>query len=475
MAVLKKLQNSIDCLFIIAKQIFMKRVANNSFLKRLTFIFFAVLTIGIGQISYAQEVITIQQAIDKTLTNNLQVKQSKLSESLSSENLKLSKLALYPSLNSGVSQNMNWGRSQSASGLFENTQRYNLSANLSTGVDVFNGFAKVNQIKQNKVLLDAGKTNTEKVKNDLILQVVTSYLQILYNKDFLKAAQEQLTVAKQLLNQQQQLLNEGNKTLADLSQAKSQVATAELNVTNAANALSISYLTLAQLMDVPSSTVYEVQLPAVNSFTNPSTAVNPEEIYSNALTTFPDIKLAELNTAASKVSVEVAKGNLYPRLSLSGSYGTSYFYSYNALIPNKTLSSQFKNNLGKGVGLSLQIPIFNGLQARGGLNRAKINLMQTETQEQLAKNNLSKIIYQAVADLKAAEARYQSTTNAFLAQKDAYYVIEERYNVGLVNSLDYSTAQTNRNKAEIDMIQAKYDLLFRAKVIDYYLGKQITF
>jgi outer membrane protein len=101
--------------------------------------------------------------------------------------------------------------------------------------------------------------------------------------------------------------------------------------------------------------------------------------------------------------------------------------------------------------------------------------LQTTTQEQLAKNNLNKIIYQAVADLKAAESRYQSTSNAFDAQKDAFFVIEQRYNVGLVNALDYNTALTNKNKAEIDMIQAKYDLLFRAKVIDFYLGKQIIF
>jgi len=463
-----------NCLFIIAKQMFMKQVALSGLFKK-RILMFTTAMLGYAGLGYAQEVITIQQAIDKTLSNNLQVKQSKLSESLADENLKQSKLALYPSLNSGVQQNMSWGRSQSASGLYENTQRYTLSASLSSGVDLFNGFSRINQIRQNKLLLDAGKASTEKVKNDLILQVITSYLQILYNKDFLTAAQDQLTVARQQLNQQQQLLDEGNKTLADLSQAKSQVATAELNVTNAANALSISYLTLAQLMDIPSSTVYEVQLPPINSFTTPSTAVDAEKIFREALSTFPDIKLAELNTSASKIGVEVARGNLYPRLSLSGSYGTSYFYSYNALVPSQTLRDQFKNNLGKGIGLSLQIPIFNGLQARSGITRAKISLMQTETQEQLAKNNLNKIIYQAVADLKAAEARYESTKNAFEAQKDSYYVIEERYNVGLVNSLDYSTAQTNRNKAEIDMIQAKYDLLFRAKVIDYYLGKQISF
>ncbi|MES2416937.1 MAG: TolC family protein [Bacteroidota bacterium] len=453
----------------------MKQVANFSFFKRLTFISSLVVITGFSQISYAQEVITIQQAIDKTLTNNLQVKQSKLSESLADENLKVAKLAVYPTLRSGVSQSMNWGRNQSASGLYENNQRYNVSANLNSGVDLFNGFSKINQIKQNKVLLEAGSTNTDKVKNDLILQVITSYLQILYNKDLLKTAEEQLTVAKQQLNQQQQLLNEGNKTLADLSQSKSQLATAELNVTNADNALSISYLTLAQLMDIPSATVYDVQAPNIDSFKNPSVKYNAEEVYSNALGAFPDIKLAALNTAAAKIGVNVAKGNLYPSLSLNGSYGTNYFYSYNATSPNPSLNEQIKNNVSKGLGLSLSIPIFNGLQARSGVTRAKINLMQTETQEQLAKNNLNKIIYQAVADLKAAESRYQSTTNAFTAQKDAYYVMEERYKVGLVNSLDYSTAQTNRNKAEIDMIQAKYDLLFRAKLIDYYLGKQINF
>ncbi len=453
----------------------MKQVANSSFFRKLTFIFSVVLLTGISQLSYAQEIITLQQAIDKALTNNLTVKQSKLNESLSDENLKQSKLALYPSLNSSVQQNMNWGRNQSASGLFENTQRYTLGTGLSAGVDLFGGFSKMNQIKQNKVLLEAGKTNTDKVKNDLTLSVITAYLQILYNKDFLKAAEEQLVVAKQLLNQQQQLLDAGNKTLADLSQAKSQQATAELNITNAANALSISYLTLAQLMEVPSSTTYDVQLPVLKSFANPTTAINAEQIYQTALSTIPDIKLAALNTEASKIGVEVAKGGLYPRLSLSGNYGTNYFYSYNSSFPNQTITDQFRNNLSKGIALNLQIPIFNGLQARSSVTRAKINLLQTETQEQLAKNNLSKIIYQAVADLKAAESRYTSTTNAFLAQKDAYYVVEQRYNVGLVNSLDYSTSQTNRNRAEIDMIQAKYDLLFRAKVIDYYLGKQIAF
>ncbi len=423
----------------------------------------------------AQEVITIQQAIDNTLKNNLQIKQSEFSESLNEVSLTQSKAALYPNLNANVNQNLGWGRNQVASGLFQNTQNYTLNTGLSSSIDLFNGFSKVNQIKQNKALIDAGKTNTDKVKNDLTLSVITAYMQILFNKDFLKAAQQQLLVAKQQLNQQQQLFDVGNKTLADVSQSKSQLATAQLNLTDAENALSISYLNLAQLMDIPSASVFEVQAPVVDSFKNPSEAYKAEEVYQTALGVFPDVKLSGANTRVAELGVKVAKGSLYPRLSFSGNYGTSYFYSENPFINNATFEKQLKDNVSKGIGLSLFIPIFNGLQARSNVKRAQINLLQTQTQEQLTKNNLNKVIYQAVADLRAAESRFQSTKNAFAAQKDAFYAIEQRYGVGLVNSVEYSTALTNRNRAEIDSIQAKYDLIFKAKVIDYYLGKQIVF
>ncbi len=444
-------------------------------LLRRAYLSLGLLTIlGAIQEVQAQEIITVQQAIEKTLQNNLQVKNAQLNERLSEVNYNQSKFALYPSLNFGNFHNMNWGRNQSASGLFENTQRYNMSANLSTNLDLFNGFSKINQIKQNKTLLSASETSTEKVKNDLILQVITSYLQILFNKDLLIAAQDQLKVAKQTYNQQEILMNEGNKTLADVSQAKSQVATAELNVTNAENNLTISMITLAQLMDIPSSTVYEVKVPNIADISFDQSQVDAEEIFRSALNTFPDIRLAQRNTEASRIGISIAKASMMPRVGFSGSVSTSYFYSYNANIPNSTFSEQFKNNQGKGMGISIQMPIFSGLQIRSNVTRARINLMQNETQEQLAKNNLNKVIHQAVADLKAAQARYSSTTNAFLAQKDAFYAISERYNVGLVNSVEFNTAQTNRNRAELDMIQAKYDLLFRAKVIDYYLGKPIN-
>ena len=452
----------------------MKTIISNTIFTKLTLASSVFFFSTFSQQALAQEVITVQRAIEVTLQNNLQVTKSKLSEDLATENYKQAKLAQYPRLNGSAGQNMYWGRNNATSGVYVNTQTYSFSPGLGLGVDLFNGFTKVNQVRQNKMLLEAGKVNTDKVKNDLVLQVVTSYMEILFNKDRLKAAKEQLAVAQKQLKQQQELFNVGNKTLADLAESKSQEAKAELTVTTADNALTISLITLAQLMDIPSSTKYEVQMPDASGIAASSAVYNAEEVYTEALRLFPDVKLAGIQTEVAKKGIDLAKGSLYPSLSFSGNYGTSYLYSYN--IPNNpSFSTQIENNISKGVGLSLSIPIFNGLQARSGVKKAQINLLQTQADEQLIKNSLNKIIYQAVADFRAAGSTYASSIKAFEAQKEAFSVIEQRYNVGLANSLDLSTSQTNKNTAEIDMIRAKYDLLFKAKVIDYYLGKQIVF
>lgn len=490
----------------------MKKIVLNGPISKLTLVFSIAFIAGFVQSSSAQEVITIQQAIEETLNNNLQIKQAKLSENLSDENLKQSKAALFPTLNGNGSYNINFGRSVDPSTNQFNSQKFSsFNGGISTNVDVFQGFQKLNQIKQNKLLLDADKSYTEKIKNDLILQVITSYMQILYNKDFLVAAKQQLAVAQQQLKQQQELLDVGNKTLADLAESKSQVATAELDVTTAENSLTISYLTLAQLMDIPSNTRYVVKAPDVSSFNGTAAIYNPEEVYGDALNLFPDIKLAALRTEAARKAVDVAKGGYYPSISFGAGLNSNYSSGrdravldesghpvvvpngfntigvteltrenvlaprFNPLTETYRFKDQIKDNFGQYVGATLQIPIFNGFRTRTTVRRARISLQQSQTDEQLAKNNLNKVIYQAVADLKAAQSTFESTSKTFAARKESFSVIEQRYNVGLVNALDYSTSQTNKNRAEIDMIRAKYDLLFKAKVIDYYLGKQIAF
>ena len=460
----------------------MKMFSSTGLFSKLTcFLVLSFIGASLSNSAHAQEVITIQQAVERMLQNNLNIKQSSLDVQTAETYLQQSKADLYPSLNGGLDNSFNFGRSLNpATNQLVTQNFFSGNGSLSTAVDLFGGFAKINQIRQNRILLEAGLSALEKTKNDLTLQVVTSYFQVVFNEDLLRASREQLVVAQQTLTRENALLDAGNKTIADISQAKASVATAELNVTNAQNQLTISYLTLAQLMEMRPDSGFKVVAPTVQDIATAQKNFNINDVYNTSLSLFPDIKLARLNREAAEKGVAVAKGRLLPIISLGGGVGTRYSYDLAAQggqfgAPDAHYFDQINNNFFQNVGISIRIPIFNGLSAKSNVRRAKITYQGYLLQEQLTKNNLNKVIAQAVADLRAADSRYSSTQNTFNAQRDAFTVIEERYNVGLVNSLDYNTARTNMNRAEIDFIQAKYDLLFRSKVIDYYLGKQITF
>ena len=462
-----------------------------------------VLTFGQVQ---AQETITLQQATEIALKSNLQIKQAQIFEALSAENLSQSKYALLPTLNAGNNLNFNFGRSiDPLSNQFVNQAVTSTNGNLFAGVTLFQGFQRLNLIAQSKYELEADKSNTQKAKNDLLLAVVTSYLQVLNNQDVLKAANQQLALTQQQLDRTQKLFDVGNNTLADISQVKAQTATAELNVTNAQNQLDLSFLTLAQLMERDPAIPFNVEQPLIDEIKQVNTAYSAVEVLRTAMKTFPDIQLAEYNRRALAKAVDVARGNYYPRLNLQGSLGTGFsngrqqFVDRQAdgtnspigfvqgtnqvvLTPNFTNSfeltpfrTQIDENFNQSLGFSLSIPLFNGFAVRSSVRTAKLNLRNSELNVQLSKNNLNKVINQAVYDLRAAERRFYSAQTAYESSKDAFNVNQQRYDVGLVNSLDYTQSQTNLNQAQFDLIQARYDLIFRSKVIDYYLGNPINF
>jgi len=434
----------------------------------------SLILIAISALSLsAQERITLKRATELVIENNLQIKQSQFSEAISEENLQQSKLALYPTLNANTGLNFNFGRSiDPLTNQFVNQAITSTSGNLSSGTALFQGFQKINQISQNKLQLDADKSNTQKIKNDLVLAVVTNYLSVLNAQDLLIASKQQLAISNQQLDIEQKFFDVGNKTLADLSQAKSQVATAELNVTNAQNQVDLAFLNLAQLLELDPSSVFEVEKPQIADMSKVNSVYSAVDVFKLASASFPDIRLAELRKQASEKGIEIAKGNYFPSLNLQSGFGTRYS---NGSFGNNSFATQVKDNFNQFIGFGLSVPIFNGLAARSSVRRAKINFQNSVLNEQLAKNNLNKVINQAVYDLRAAEKRYYSAQTAFQSSKEAFNVIEQRYAVGLVNSLDYNQAQTNLNKAQFDQIQAQYDFIFRSKVIDYYLGNPITF
>ncbi|TWR28396.1 TolC family protein [Mucilaginibacter achroorhodeus] len=461
---------------------------------------------GFNYTAKAQEVITLQRAIDLALERNLNIKQAQFSEALSEENLKQSKYNLLPNLTAGPQASFNFGRNiDPSTNQFINQRIFALSGNVTSQVTLFQGGQLRNQIIENKLLLNVDRSNTTKVKNDLILNVVTQYLLILTNQDLVTAAQQQIDVAKITVDRAQKNFDVGNQTLADLAQAKAQQSTADLNYTTAENQLELSILTLKQYMEMPPATPISFEKPDISKFRQLATSFNAEEVLKTALAVNPDVGLAEARQKVTAQDIKVARGNYYPSIVLFGQVGSNYsdarklvsgvvpngradtvgfvggntanpvtIQGLNPVYSNYRFFKQFGDNFNQSVGLSLQIPIFNRFTARTSVRKAKITNENAIVGVQLARNNLSKIIYQAVWDVQAANKKYQSTMQTYTANKEAFNVIQQRYNVGLVNSLDYNTSLTNLNKSQFDMINAQYELVFRNKVIDYYLGNPIT-
>ncbi len=465
--------------------------------------FVFILTVA-GLSVTAQEKITLQNAVDYALQRNLTIKQAQITEQLAEADYNQSKFNRLPSVSASPQGSYNFGRNVNlATYSYSNQTSLYVAGSASVQVTLFQGGQLRNQILENKLTLDADKSSTAKVKNDLVLNVVTDYLQILTNQDLVIAAKQQIDIANQTMNRANITFKVGNMTAADLAQAQAQVSTANLNLTTAQNQLDLSILILKQYMEMNPDTQIVIERPDISKLNNVRTAYDANEVIRTALSVNPDVKLAEAQQATYQQAVKIAKGAYYPTVSLFGSLGTSYSNLLNTQvvgtsqlsvpvgtvqgtnqIVNTIVSqpiyapysafSQFGNNFNQAIGLNVQIPIFNKYSARTGVTKAQLNANNAALNTQIAKNNLSKTIIQAVLDLQAADKQYQSATQTFNSNKEALNVTKQRYDVGLVNTLDYNTALTNYNKSQNDMIQAQYTVIFRSKIIDYYLGNTIT-
>jgi len=433
--------------------------------------------------AYAQKTITIREALDQALRNNLQVKQAAFQSSLSEQDLLQAKMDRYPSLSGNIQGRQNWGLSfDQTSGRLINSSVTSAGIGLSTDVVLFGGFQKINQIKANQYQVFASQSNLDKAKNDLVLAVVTKYLEALSNHDMAIAAKQQVALSKEQLRVQQYNYEVGNKTLADLSQAKSQLATDELNLTTAQNAYDLAILELKQLMEMDPSNDIGLEKPPLPNVDKLVSAYVAQDIYHEAVQKYPDVKLAEYNTLVARKNIDIAKGGFYPQLSIGAGYSTNYssqaqrLISYEPLIyEDISFGKQLDENRTKTVFAQLSIPIFDNYRRNIAVKKARISYESAVNDELLAKNNLNKVVNQAVLDLRTAEKRYYSTQENFKSASDAFEVLKQRYDVGLANSVELSTQQTAMNKAEFDFIQARYDFIFKSKVIDFYLGRPITF
>jgi outer membrane protein len=452
----------------------------------------------------AQQVISLQQAVDLTIKNNLTIKQAQLTEALASDDYQQSKYNQLPSVTASPQASYNLGRSPNLTTYTYTSQSFlYITGQASISVTLYQGGQLRNQILQNKLTLDVDKTSTAKVKNDLLLNVVTDYLTILTDQDLVIAAKQQIDLAKITLDRAQKNFDLGNATRADLAQAQAQLSTAELNLTNDQNQVDLAILTLKQYMEMDPATAIVVVKPDISKLTDVRTIYDETDVIKTAFTTNPDIQLAELQQQTYAQAIKIAKGNYYPTVSFFGGVGTNYTNQISTQVTGLTpitqqigtvqstgqpvvantfaptyapysAFGQLGNNFNESLGLSITIPIFNKFSARTSVRKAKLNYEYAELTTQLAKNTLSKTIIQALQDLQSAEKSYQSSLQTYESNKEALNVTKQRYDAGLVNTLDYNTALTNYNTSQNNMIEAQYQVVFRSKVIDYYIGNPIV-
>ena len=414
---------------------------------------------------------SLDRCINYAYENNITIKRQMLNSKYQSNNLKQSKLNRLPDLNAQMGYSFNFGYTwiqQEATNVDRNTQSFN--SGIGSNVSLFKGMTMNNTIKRDEFNLQAALQTTEKIKNDISLQITGQYLQILFDKELLKVAKDQLETTKLQMERTMKLVDAGKLAKGKYLELKSQSAKESLNVTIQENNLSVSLLNLAQLLDLQNTSGFDIVSPDI-----PDSAGKlpdaPENIYSTALDIMPQIKSSEFSLKSSEYELKMAKGNYYPSLNLNFSLGANAnWLNDDPNDYNRPLWDQLQSTRNYYIGASLRIPVFNKLQIRTGVNNAKLGVQDAKYQLEQEKLNLRKEIQQAYTDAIAAYKKYQSSIDAVESYRESFRYTEEKFNVGMVNSVDYNVAKTDYLRAQSNLLQAKYEYIMKMKILDFYRG-----
>ena len=411
---------------------------------------------------------TLRECVEYALENNISVKQSELDL----ENAKLNKMDaignLLPTLNGNASYTTNTGASiNPTTNQFENETFSSFTTGASSSLTLFDGLRNIRQLQRAKLSRLASQYQLEKMESDIALAVANSYLQVLLNKANLEAIKSQNEVSQEQLERTQNLVDAGTLPQGDLLEIKATIANEIQQIVVAENNIQISLISLAQLLLIEDYETFQIVDEGYEVISTEIADLAPQEIIRNAQSSRPEVKIAEKNVELAEKDVEIARGSYYPTLSAFFNYNTRY--SDNDFL-NRNFTDQLWQNDGLGYGVRLNVPIFNGLSVRTNVKRNKINLQRTEYQLEQAKLDLESNVYQAYVDAKGAAKSYEAALSALESQELAFEYATDRYEVGLTNAFDFSQSKQRFDNAKINVNQAKYDYIFKLKVLELYFG-----
>jgi outer membrane protein len=436
----------------------------------------------IGFASQAQtKAWTLEECVKYAIKNNISIKNTEL-DTLSANIDKRGALGNFlPSANLNASHSWNIGLNQDiTTGLLRNqtTQQTGIGANV--GVDVYKGLQNQNTMRRAKLSIVASQYRLVKMQEDIALNVANAFLQVLFNKENLKVQQEQLAINEKQYSRSDELVKAGSIPRGDLLDVKATLATNKQNVINAENALLISKLSLAQLLQLKEFWDFDVIDDTNINDENNIMSVKPIDIYAKAKESRTELKIAKTNLEIAEKDVAIAKGAFQP--TLTAFYGFNSRVSYADVIafddtgkPIGTRSAdsfgtQLNDNKGQSFGLQLSVPVFNGWSVRNNVDRNKVNLEKSKIALEKEDLDLQRNVYTAFTDAKGAMNAHESAIIALEAREGAYNYAKEKYTVGLMNSFDFNQSQTLLTNAQSEVIRTKYDYIFKIKILEFYFG-----
>lgn len=416
---------------------------------------------------------TFEECIAHALANNIQIKQQEIMTRYQESTLEQSKLNLLPSINGSANHYYSFGRAydETSNRYTEGETVQSNSFTVGSNLSLFNGLVNYNTIQKNKYELLATEQDLEGFRDNISLNVALAYLQILLNNELVATTAAQVELTKQQIDRTAKLVDAGSLARGNLLDIEAQAAREELQLITLQNQLAISLLTLAQLLELPSADNFEIEIPAIE--VDPvAFESNPDSIYTVAEKIRPEILGAEYKLKGAEYDLSIARGGRSPQLSMGAQWNTAYSDNRINLVTLEPydFGTQLDINRNGAVGFVLNIPILNGWMVNTRIKNSKLGIENSRYALENTKKQLYKNIQQAYTDATGALKRYYSSQKAVSSMEEAYRYAEQKLNVGLVTAVDYNQSKTQLLNAQSEMAQAKYEYVFKTKVLEFYKG-----
>jgi outer membrane protein len=415
---------------------------------------------------------TLDECIQYAIEHNVGIRQMELQKDNAEIDLNTAKMSRLPDLNVNVQQRWNFGYTEGQNNVKDTQQSISNSGfSIGSSTPLFTGFRIPNEIAKNKLDLQAAVENLAKAKEDIALNVTSLFLQALFNKELLKVNDEQLKLTQTQVEKTKLLVQSGKSPQSQLYDIEAQAAKDEVSLIQAQNNVALALLDLSQSLELEGDTPFDIAIPenGIEAAGYPLQTVST--VFVNALKTKPAVKAQDYRIKSAEKSLSIAKSGYWPALNLDLGYGTSYFYAYNQ--PNTPFAEQLKKAGNEYIGLSLNVPIFNRFAVRNQVRSAKINISNQQWELENVKKTLYKEIQTAYLNATAAQQKYLASGKAVKAAGESFQYAQERYEVGKSSVFEFNEAKNRLVQAQSEQIQAKYDYVFRVKILEFYNGEAL--